>query len=136
MIPSETLGSSDLRREGPRLLSGRGRYLADHPVPALCHVAIARSTVAHARIGPIDTAAAHAMPGVVAVVTAEDLEAAGARRFDHLLGPPVRPLTWGVLASGTVRFVGEPFAAVVAVSAPQPRTPWKRSSSTMTSFHR
>ncbi len=116
MIPSETLGSSDLRREGPRLLSGRGRYLADHPVPALCHVAIARSTVAHARIGPIDTAAAHAMPGVVAVVTAEDLEAAGARRFDHLLGPPVRPLTWGVLASGTVRFVGEPFAAVVAVS--------------------
>ena len=50
------------------------------------------------------------------MVTGSDLEAMGARRFDHLLGPPFRPLTWPVLAIDRVRFVGEPFAAVVATS--------------------
>ncbi|HWG73796.1 MAG TPA: xanthine dehydrogenase family protein molybdopterin-binding subunit [Acidimicrobiales bacterium] len=103
-------------RSGPRYLTGAGRYLADHAVPGLCHVAIARSNTAHARIVRINTDGAAALPGVVAVVTGSDLEAMGARRFDHLLGRAARPLTWPVLAIDRVRFVGEPYAAVVASS--------------------
>ncbi|HTW98710.1 MAG TPA: xanthine dehydrogenase family protein molybdopterin-binding subunit [Acidimicrobiales bacterium] len=110
------IGASRLRSEDPKLLTGRARYLADHDVPGLCHVAIARSTLAHALIASIDTAAAAALPGVVAVVTAADLAAAGARPFSHRLQLPAKPLSWGVLAAGRVRFVGEPYAAVVALS--------------------
>ncbi|MBO0731610.1 MAG: xanthine dehydrogenase family protein, partial [Acidimicrobiaceae bacterium] len=110
------VGTGALNREAPRLLTGQGRYLADHPEPGLCHVTIARSTVAHADIVGIDTSAAVAVPGVVAVVTQADLDVAGARRMTHLLDLPAQPLSWGVLASDRVRFVGEPVAAVVATS--------------------
>jgi carbon-monoxide dehydrogenase large subunit len=110
------VGTGVPRREDARLLTGRGRYLADHDVPGLCHVAILRSTMAHADIGGIDTAEAGRLPGVLAVVTAADLVAAGASSFSHLLEPPARPLRWGVLADDRVRFVGEPLAAVVAMS--------------------
>ncbi|MDE3204460.1 MAG: xanthine dehydrogenase family protein [Acidobacteriota bacterium] len=109
------VGVSSPRRDGPRLAAGRARYLADFAVPGLCHVAILRSPHAHAEVAAIDTAAARALPGVIAVVTQAELVAAGARPFDHLLGPPARPLRWGVLASDRVRFVGEPLGAVVAV---------------------
>jgi aerobic carbon-monoxide dehydrogenase large subunit len=111
------IGARAERREDARLTSGRGRYLADHPVAGLCHIAILRSTSAHARIAGIDVSAAVALPGVVAVVTQADLDAAGARPMTHrlpLLG--VLPLEWGVLARHRVRFVGEPIAAVVATS--------------------
>lgn len=110
------VGTSVRRREDPRLLTGRGRYLADHDEAGLCHIAILRSPVAHADVSGIDVAEAVALPGVVTVVTAADLVGAGANDFDHLLGPPARPLRWGVLADQRVRFVGEPLAAVVAVT--------------------
>lgn len=110
------VGRAVPRREDRRLLTGQGRYLADHAAPGLCHVAIARSTMAHAELRGIDTAAAAALPGVVAVVTAADLVAAGARPLSHRLGPPAKPLSWGVLADERVRFVGEPMAAVVATT--------------------
>ncbi|MCU1427392.1 MAG: hypothetical protein JWL83_1392 [Actinomycetia bacterium] len=111
------IGARTLRREDPRLLTGRGSYLADHDVPGLCHIALWRSPVAHARIRSIDTAAAAALPGVVAVLTQADLDAAGARPMTHLLPiPGVQPLAWGVLAQEVVRFVGEPLVAVVAAS--------------------
>jgi carbon-monoxide dehydrogenase large subunit len=111
------IGERVLRREDPRLLTGRGRYLDDHDVPGLCHVAILRSPVPHARIAGLDLAAARTLPGVVAVVTQPDLEAAGAQAMQHLLPlPGIQPLVWTVLASDVVRFVGEPIAAVVATS--------------------
>lgn len=110
------IGSRARSKAGPRLLTGGGRYLADHPHPGLCHVAIARSPVAHAAIAGIATDEAAALPGILAVVTGSDLEAFGARRFDHLLGPVAKPLTWSVLATDRVRYVGEPYAAVVATS--------------------
>ena len=111
------IGARSLRREDPRFLTGRGRYLADHAVPGLCHVAIRRSTQAHAVINAIDVSAARALPGVVAVVTQADLEVAGARPMTHLLPiPGIKPLSWGVLACDRVRFVGEPIVAVVATS--------------------
>lgn len=108
------VGARALRRNGPALVTGRATYLSDHPVPGLHHVAIGRSTLAHARVTGIDTSEAAACPGVVAVVTQADLEQAGARPFTHMLGPPARPLQWGILASDRVRFVGEPLVAVVA----------------------
>jgi carbon-monoxide dehydrogenase large subunit len=110
------VGTSVPRREDRRLLTGTGRYLADHNVAGLCHVAILRSTVAHGVLTAVDTTEASRLAGVLAVVVAADLVAAGARQFDHLLGPPAQPLTWGVLADERVRFVGEPIAAVVATS--------------------
>jgi carbon-monoxide dehydrogenase large subunit len=108
------IGWRAVRRNGPALLTGRAAYLADHDVPGLHHVAIGRSTLAHARVTSIDTSEARAGPGVVAVVTQADLDEAGARPFTHMLGPPARPLQWGILASERVRFVGEPLVAVMA----------------------
>ena len=108
------VGRRALLRNGPALLTGRAAYLADHRVRGLHHIAIGRSTVAHAWVARIDTTEARSCPGVVAVVTQEDLDVAGARRFTHMLGPPARPLQWGILASDRVRFVGEPLVAVVA----------------------
>lgn len=115
-VAEDRVGERALRRDGPRFLTGRARYLADHDVPGLCHVALARASVAHARVVGIDTSRAASLPGVMAVVTGADLEAAGAGRFSHLLPPPVKPLTWPVLAVDRVRHVGEPLAAVVATS--------------------
>ncbi len=111
------IGARIARREDARLISGRGRYLADHDVPGLCHLAILRSASPHARIAAIDTTAAAALPGVVAVLTQKDLDAAGALPMGHRLPiPGVQPLEWTVLAHDTVRFVGEPIVAVVATS--------------------
>jgi carbon-monoxide dehydrogenase large subunit len=111
------IGERRLRTEDARLLTGRGRYLADHDVPGLCHVAFVRSPLAHATVRTIDTGAAQRLPGVVAVVTQADLAAAGARPMTHLLPiPTAQPLSWGLLAADVVRFAGEPVAAVVATS--------------------
>ncbi|HEX6393649.1 MAG TPA: xanthine dehydrogenase family protein molybdopterin-binding subunit [Acidimicrobiales bacterium] len=104
------------RVNGPQLVTGRGAYLADHNVPGLHHVAICRSTISHARIRGIDTSEARQQPGVIAVVTEAELDAAGARKFNHMIEPPAQPLEWTILASDRVRFVGEPVAAVVARS--------------------
>ena len=111
------IGERRLRVEDARLLTGRGRFLADHDVAGLAHVVILRSPLPHARVRGIDTAAAAALPGVVAVVTQADLDVAGVRRMAHLLPlPGVQPLSWGLLAADTVRYVGDPLVAVVAES--------------------
>ena len=88
-------------------LTGRAVYAADVDRPRLCHVAIVRSQVPHARIVDIDTSAACAMPGVLGVVTGVDLQE---RRY----GRRVRDVP--LLAWPEVRFVGERVAAVVAES--------------------
>src|SRR5262245_26356840 len=68
------IGARIKRREDPRLLTGLGSYTDDRQVARLLHVAFRRSEHAHARILSIDCAAARAAPGVVAVLTARDLE--------------------------------------------------------------
>jgi carbon-monoxide dehydrogenase large subunit len=111
------IGERVPRREDARLLTGRGRYLDDHDVPGLAHVAILRSAAPHARIRGIDVSAARGLPGVIAVVTQPDLDAAGAQAMHHRLSiPGIQPLGWTILATDIVRFVGEPIAAVVATS--------------------
>ena len=74
------LGSRQLRREDPALLTGEARFVADLFVPDALHVCIVRSDVAHARIRSIDVAGARSMPGVVDVVTGGDLQGAHAER--------------------------------------------------------
>ncbi|WP_420639235.1 xanthine dehydrogenase family protein molybdopterin-binding subunit [Candidatus Poriferisocius sp.] len=106
-------GQSVDRVEGPRLLRGEGRFTGNIRHPDLLHVAFARSQLGHADITGLDTAAAEATPGVVAVFTAEHLE--GVVAPITIAGPPelaVTPFT--VLATDRVRTVGEPLAVVVA----------------------
>ncbi|HXV92886.1 MAG TPA: xanthine dehydrogenase family protein molybdopterin-binding subunit, partial [Pseudonocardia sp.] len=68
------VGASVVRKEDPALLTGRGRYVDDITLPGTVHMAFVRSFSAHARIVSLDTAEAAAMPGVLGVWTAADLE--------------------------------------------------------------
>src|SRR5437867_10759674 len=108
------IGRSVRRLEDRRLLMGRGTYAADFRLPGMLHGAVLRSSHAHARLGAVDARTALALPGVVAVITADDLGAVG--RIPVRLGP--RPSIVACLqpplARDKVRYVGEPVAFVVA----------------------
>jgi carbon-monoxide dehydrogenase large subunit len=69
------VGARIKRTEDPRLLTGAGSFVDDRQAVGALALAFLRSNQAHARIVSIDTAAARAMPGVVAVLTAQDVEA-------------------------------------------------------------
>lgn len=86
---------------------GRARYVGDLVLPGMVHVAVARSTMPHARIVRVDSTSAAAAPGVLAVFSGEDLS-------DKLYGRAL--VDCPVLARGKVRFVGERVVAVVAES--------------------
>ena len=113
------LGNRVLRREDPKFLTVGGTYVDDLRDPRLdgaAYVTFVRSTIAHAKITSIDTSEATAAPGVVAVLTAADLDLADAPPPIPLLNQEMkRPF----LARDTVRFVGEPVAMVIADSAAQ-----------------
>jgi CO/xanthine dehydrogenase Mo-binding subunit len=99
------------RKDGLAKVTGRARYLDDLVIPGVVHAALVRSPYAHAGVVAIDGAAAAAVPGVAAVVTAADLRALATIRFG------VYTRDQPVLADGLVRYEGEPVAAVVAASA-------------------
>ena len=81
LAPSARLvGNRISRKEDPRLLTGAGRYVDDVVVPGMLHVAFARSDLARARIVRVDADAAREAEGVVAVLTAAELN-------DVLVGP-------------------------------------------------
>lgn len=107
------LGNRVPRVEDPLLLSGGGTYVADVAVPGLLHLVFVRSTAAHARVLGVDVEEARGMPGVVAVLTADDLALPAVHGFMVLNEKAGRP----PLARGKVRFVGDAVAAVVATSA-------------------
>ena len=65
------IGHSVKRKEDDRFIQGKGNYVDDIKLPGMLHMAILRSPLAHAKINSIDTTAASAVPGVVAVVTGE-----------------------------------------------------------------
>ena len=71
------IGASTKRREDVRFLTGKGVYTDDMNIAGQAHAVMVRSTVAHGRIKRVDTAAAAAMPGVLAVFTGEDFAAVG-----------------------------------------------------------
>ena len=109
------VGQSVERTEDLRFLTGRGAFAADYEPAGVLQAAILRSAVAHGRLRAIDAAAALAIPGVAAVITAADIGAgipsiplrlAPLAGFEKYLQP--------VLAHDKVRYVGEPLAVVVA----------------------
>ncbi|MDT7670608.1 MAG: aerobic carbon-monoxide dehydrogenase large subunit [Pseudonocardiales bacterium] len=108
------VGGAVLRREDPRLLLGRGRYVADIALPGTVSLAVLRSPVPHARITRIDTSAALAVEGVLAVLTFDDIRAEVTPLPCIDVYPDSRPALQTVLADGVVRYVGEPVAALVA----------------------
>ncbi|MBX9826301.1 MAG: xanthine dehydrogenase family protein molybdopterin-binding subunit [Xanthobacteraceae bacterium] len=110
---SQRLGTSVVRKEDPALLSGRGRYADDLPVPAGTLAAhVIRSPHPHADIVSIDASAALALDGVWAVLTGEDI----AKISDPFLVALKAPIDQWALAVGRVRYVGEAVALVVAES--------------------
>jgi CO/xanthine dehydrogenase Mo-binding subunit len=102
-------GTSARRVDGIAKVTGAARYTVDLSVPGMAHAIVVRSTRAHARIVSIDRAAAAASPGVIRVLTGDDLLAAGLTPYyGHVV------LDHPVLAIERVRFHGEPVALVVA----------------------
>jgi carbon-monoxide dehydrogenase large subunit len=105
------LGNRVLRREDPKFLTVGGTYVADLDLPGSVHLTFVRSSMAHAKIVSLDTSQAKAMPGVIGVYTNDDL---GMANFPTIMGMTNAAMTPPMLASGTVRFVGEPIVAIVA----------------------
>src|SRR5271165_7494557 len=108
------IGQPVPRLDDPPLVTGRGRFAGDISFPHQLHMRIARSPIAHGTIVAVDTAAARALPGVVAVWTAQDIADVPPIDFREGRIEKLEPYRQPVLASGTVRYVGEPVAAVFA----------------------
>jgi carbon-monoxide dehydrogenase large subunit len=119
--PARVFGSGIKRREDPRLLTGTAKYTADIILPGQVYAAILRSPHGHARIRKIDTASAKTAPGVVAVFTAADTEGMLGTIPCAWLVPncDLKTAPYPPLAKGTVRYVGDAVAVVVAESPQQ-----------------
>ena len=111
------IGQRVKRKEDPRFLRGEGNYVDDIQLHGMAHAALLRSPHAHARIRAVNTREALRIPGVLSVITFQDIS--------HLAKPiPMRlevhpsfvPYLQYPLAKETVRYVGEPVAVVVADS--------------------
>ncbi len=117
------IGQPVPRTEDPVLVQGRGAYSDDVSLDGQAYAAIVRSRHAHGIIRGIDTTAAQAMPGVIAIYTGRDLEAAGygtlkcAVPLKNRDGTPMKKPPRPALAIDKVRYVGDPVACVVAETA-------------------
>lgn len=117
MKPEAYIGKPQPGLKNTRLVSGKGRYVNDVNLPAMTYMAVQRSPHAHARILSIDDSEARKLPGVVDVVTGEEVRREtnplptmlDTRALDDKKG-----LSLYALSTDRVRFVGEPVAAVVA----------------------
>jgi len=114
------IGAPVRRREDPALITGQGKYVADVSLPGAAHMCVLRSPHAHARVRAIQVDEARSMPGVLAVVTAADVNPhlkkplpvdteTPAGKFEVLHNPARY-----ALASDRVRYVGDPVAVLVA----------------------
>jgi aerobic carbon-monoxide dehydrogenase large subunit len=122
MVAEDVLGAPVKRVEDPKFITGKGRYLDDIKLQGMTHLAILRSPYAHANIRSINTAPAKAAPGVIAVLTGDDVPynalpmawpAGGASNIQNNINTP------NALAKGSVKWTGEGAAAVVAETAAQ-----------------
>ena len=110
IVKTEKLVGKRIRRkEDPRLITGTAIYVEDIQMPGMHHACIARSPHAAARIRKIDTSAAAALPGVVAVYTGADIAGVGPVPCGATL-PGLRVPHHSVLATDRVYFVGHPVA--------------------------
>ena len=129
-VPRGGIGAPVVRREDLRLLRGKGRYSDDIKLEGQAYAVMVRSPHAHADIVQIDTAAVLQMPGILAVITGEDVKADGLKPIPHNTfraagmgmditlvnssGEPATPTWQPILAQGRVRFAGENVAMVIA----------------------
>jgi carbon-monoxide dehydrogenase large subunit len=121
-MTSQGIGASVKRKEDKRFLTGRGRYTDDITLPDQSYAVFVRSPYAHAAIKKIDASAAKAMPGVLAVLTGDDVAADGlggipcgwlvkGKDGSNMVEPP-HP----ALVQGTARHVGDPVVMVIATT--------------------
>src|SRR6202022_4188020 len=121
----QSIGMPVLREEDFRLLRGKGRYVDDVRLPAEARGYVVRSPHAHARIVSLDAGAARAAPGVLAVLTGDDLRVRGLGTLRPLVprkrrgGRPAFICPQPILAQDYVRYVGDPVAFVVAETLDQ-----------------
>ena len=107
------IGTRLARHEDPRLLRGRGRFGDDMNVQGQLHARVVRSPSAHGRVRGLDVTEAAGAPGIVAVVTAQDLPANCVIPVRlAIAGTDLSAFLQPVLAGDTVRYVGEPLAVV------------------------
>jgi len=121
-IPPSVFGVPALRTEDPRFLRGQGRYLANIDVPGSVHAVFARSIFPHAAVNAIEgLEEARSMSGVLAVCTAEDLSLASQPPSGSVDTPEgvTDAFHRHPLARDRVRFVGEPYAVIVARTLPE-----------------
>jgi carbon-monoxide dehydrogenase large subunit len=121
-VVPDVLGQSIKRVEDPRFITGSGNYVDDIKLASMAHMAILRSPYAHANIRSVETAAARAMPGVVAIYVGADIPynpmpmawpAGGSAGIQNNVSTP------RTLATDSVKWTGEGVAAVVADTAAQ-----------------
>jgi carbon-monoxide dehydrogenase large subunit len=114
------IGQPMRRHEDQRLLTGQGRYTDDIALPGMSHAFVLRSPMAHAYVKRVDANAARRMPGVLLVLTGEDVRADGLGDVPCTTplvsrdGKPRHDTPRPVLAIGKVRHAGDPVALVVA----------------------
>ncbi|MFE1600353.1 xanthine dehydrogenase family protein molybdopterin-binding subunit [Methylobacterium sp. ID0610] len=119
------IGQPVPRAEDPVLVRGEGRYTDDLALDGQAYAAFVRSPIAHGRLKGIDAEAARAMPGVLGIVTAADLDGYGrianAMPFKNQDGSDMRKPPQPSLAVDKVRYAGEPVALVVAETLAEAR---------------
>src|SRR5947207_14661540 len=116
----EGIGASVVRKEDKRFITGKGRYVDDVKLVGCTHAHFVRSPHAHARVKGIDSAAALKMPGVIAVLTGQQIVD---DKVGNLIcgwaitskdGTPMKMGAWPAMAPEIVRFVGQAVAVVIA----------------------
>jgi carbon-monoxide dehydrogenase large subunit len=121
------IGARVTRKEDHRFITGKGNYVDDINRPGQTHAVFVRSPHAHARIKGIDTKAALRMPGVVGILTGDDLAAdkVGGLICGWMIhskdGSPMKAGAHPALAQGKVRYVGDHVAVVIAETLPEAR---------------
>src|SRR5919109_5097143 len=103
------MGHSVRRKEDPRFIRGKGTYVDDLHLPGMLYLDIVRSPYAHAKIKKIDTAKALAIPGVLAVITGQDLA-----QYNLHWMPTLMSDTQMVLPTEKVMYQAQEVAAVIA----------------------
>src|SRR5438132_11413996 len=113
-LGSRVIGRSVPRLEDPPLVTGRGRFVGDLGFPHQLHLRVVRSPYPHAVLRRVDTTAALAAPGVAAVWTGADIADLPPIDFRDPAGEGLRPYRQPLLVQDTLRYIGEPVAAVFA----------------------
>src|SRR6201991_1728276 len=123
----EGIGASVVRKEDKRFITGKGRYVDDVKLVGCTHAHFIRSPHAHAKVKGIDSSAAMKMPGVIAVLTGQQIVD---DKIGNLIcgwaitskdGSPMKMGAWPAMAPETVRFVGQAVAVVIAETKNQAR---------------